>query len=394
MKPNFSFVLAATVALGLSATAVSAQQAADQPAAATPPVLLPAMNGPLSANPTPFKIDAGPLGDIYATGAVSGLGQWTHNFGPGDRRWVSDVANGQAFLNKTEGVFQFFVQAGAYSLPSLGTPYLKAGKAIDATYGPIPQAFIKIAPTDSFNVMIGKLPTLIGAEATFTFENRNIERGLLWNQEPAVSRGVQVNYTTGPLALSVSLNDGFYSERFSSVSGSATYTIDSSNTVAVVAGTNLGETRFSTSATPLLLNNQSIYNLIYTFSSGPWVIQPYLQYTRVPSLPRLGSPVATSTFGGALLAQYTVSEHVSLPVRVEGIASSGNARNGAPNLLYGPGSNAWSITVTPTVQYGRLFARLEGSYVKATDTVPGAAFGAAGNATSQARLLAEVGVLF
>ena len=162
----------------------------------------------------------------------------------------------------------------------------------------------------------------------------------------------------------------------------------------MVAGTNLGETRFSTSATPLLLNNQSIYNLIYTFSSGPWVIQPYLQYTRVPSLPRLGSPVATSTFGGALLAQYTVSEHVSLPVRVEVIASSGNARNGAPNLLYGPGSNAWSITVTPTVQYGRLFARLEGSYVKATDTVPGAAFGAAGNATSQARLLAEVGVLF
>jgi len=31
--------------------------------------------------------------------------------------------------------------------------------------------------------MAAKLPTLIGAEYTFTFENMNIERGLLWNQE-------------------------------------------------------------------------------------------------------------------------------------------------------------------------------------------------------------------
>ncbi len=62
--------------------------------------------------------------------------------------------------------------------------------------------------------MAGKLPTLIGAEYTFTFENMNIERGLLWNQENAVNRGVQANFTSGPVAVSVSWNDGFYPNRY------------------------------------------------------------------------------------------------------------------------------------------------------------------------------------
>jgi hypothetical protein len=43
---------------------------------------------------------------------------------------------------------------------------------------------------------------LIGAEYTFTFENMNIQRGLLWNQENAVTRGVQVNQTMGKFGSS------------------------------------------------------------------------------------------------------------------------------------------------------------------------------------------------
>ena len=74
---------------------------------------------------------------------------------------------------------------------------------------------------DSFSIEAGKLPTLIGDEYTFTFENMNIERGLLWNQEPAVSRGVQANYTAGPLTSRVSWNDGYYSNVYNWISGSA-----------------------------------------------------------------------------------------------------------------------------------------------------------------------------
>jgi len=63
----------------------------------------------------------------------------------------------------------------------------------------------------------------------------NIERGLLWAQEPTISRGGLLGYTQGPLALALSWNDGFYSNRYTWLSGSATYTFDpaTNNTVTI-----------------------------------------------------------------------------------------------------------------------------------------------------------------
>ena len=84
----------------------------------------------------------------------------------------------------------------------------------------------------------------------------------------------------------------------------------------------------------------------------------------------------------------------NLPVRLEYISTTGSADNGAPNLMYGPGSKAWSITVTPTYQYKIFFARAELSYFGARKTTPGLAFGANGTDTSQTRGLVEVGMLF
>jgi len=63
-------------------------------------------------------------------------------------------------------------------------------------------------------------------------------------------------------------------------------------------------------------------------------------------------------------------------------------------LLYGPGSKAWSFTVTPTYQYKRFFARTEFSFVKANDFVSGSAFGPDGNSSTQTRVLLEAGALF
>jgi hypothetical protein len=82
-----------------------------------------------------------------------------------------------------------------------------------------------------------------------------------------------------------------------------------------------------------------------------------------------------------------------LPVRLEYIGSTGSAAGGAPNLLYGPGSAAWSFSVTPTYQHKRFFARTEFSYVGTRKTAPGLAFGSDGNKRSQVRGLLEVGLL-
>jgi hypothetical protein len=373
--------------------------AAEETAPPAPPVLLPAMAGPLAVNSKPNSYDAGPLGTVYVTGIFSGFAQWQNNVVPGDRGHQADVSNAQVFINKPTGLVQFFVQAGAYSLPDIGSPYIRAGKATNGFYEPFSQGFIKLAPNDNFSIMAGKLPTLIGAEYTFSFENMNIERGLLWNQENAVNRGVQVNYTAGPVALSASWNDGLYSNVYSWAWLAATWSISKTDTLAIIGGGNTKRTTVSTLATPVYLNNEQIYNVIYTHTSGAWTIQPYLQYTHVPIIPEIGSFHEASTSGGALLANYTFDPKsavagLSLPIRVEYISSTGSIANGAPNLMYGPGSKAWSVTVTPTYQNNSFFARAEFSYVGTKDTTPGFAFGPAGNDKSQSRALLEVGIMF
>ena len=213
--------LCAIAAVALAQTPPPADPAkpADQtpaaPAPAAPAALpTPAITGPLSGLP-PAIFDAGPVGKIAVNGILTGTGMWQGNHVSGDDPTQAALSNGQIFIQKTDGVFQFYLQAGAYTLPSLATPFLATDKTLTNFYGPVPQAFVKLQAGKNTSFLIGALPTLIGAEYTFTFENMNIERGLLWNQENAVNRGIQVNQTMGKVTASLSWNDGFYSNRYS-----------------------------------------------------------------------------------------------------------------------------------------------------------------------------------
>src|SRR5947207_15017273 len=205
-----------------------ANAATPAPAALT----LPQMAGPLTANPNPMKFEAGPVGNVFVTGALTGLAQWQSNPVRADRTAQADLSNAQVCVQKNDGLFQFFVEAGLYSLPSLGTPYLRATKTTRHTFGPVPVAYATLAPSEDWSIQAGKLPSLSGVEYNFTFQNMNVERGLLWGQTAKIGRGVQVNHTMGPLALAISWNDGFYSDRLTWLSGSATWTVDRSNTLA------------------------------------------------------------------------------------------------------------------------------------------------------------------
>jgi hypothetical protein len=371
-----------------------------------PPPSTPAMAGPLVVNPNPLTLDLGFLGEkVYVTGAVTGFAyvqdQPTKANFADDNQGGFDLANGQVFIQKTDGLVQYFIQAGAYSVPNLGFPYFKSSVAMNQLWGVVPQAFLKIAPADNFSIEAGKLPTLIGDEYTFTFENMNILRGLLWDSEPAVSRGVQVNYSIGPVSLSGSWNDGYYSNNFNWASGLVAWTIDMENTLAVAGGGNLGRTNVSSSATPFLFNNSSIVNVIFTHSAGPLVISPYFQYQRVSKDAKLGIPEDASSVAGAILASWSFTDNWKLAGRVEYVSTSGKL----VNLLYGPGSSAWSFTITPTFQYHQFFARAEFAYVTASGIIHatsngeggfnnGTGIGPIGDATSQTRGMFEVGLLF
>jgi len=370
-------------------SAPAAAPAAPQPT----PMPYPAVSGPLVANGSPATFDAGPIGKIMIDGVVSGfvIGQSNSGFdafGNRNRDFYGDITNAQIILNKTDGPVQFYLQVGAYDLPSLGTPYYKAKTMTDNTYGYAPQGFIKLVPNSAVNIMVGALPTLIGDEYTFSFENMNIERGLLWNQEPAVSKGVQVNFTSGPWAISGAVTDGYYSDDYTALSGLITYTFKNTDTLAFAAEGNAGTAHVATFATPIQQNNGQIYNLIYTHNMGPLTISPYLQYNNSPNIPGVSS--SGDTFGVAVLAKYQFNPMWSLAGRFEYISSSGPA-----NLLgYGVGSDAWSITVTPTFQKGIFFARAEFSYTGIGSGTPGLMFGSAGVNDTQVRALGEAGLMF
>jgi hypothetical protein len=366
------------------------QKATDTTANVSAATTLPGMSGPLTLNPEPLK-----FGDIYVSGVVSGLVQFQNNVSRADKPLQADLSNGQIFIQKNSGLIQFFVEVGAYSQPDIGVPYLRSSFSAAAFYGVIPQAYLEIAPSDHLSFLVGKLPAFLGAEYTFSFENMNIQRGLLWDQSNSVNRGVQVNYTAGPVVFALSYNDGFYSNKYNWLSGSVTYAVNSTNALALIGVGSLSRTNISSTATPLYQDNEQGYNLIYTHTSGPFTIQPYLQYTEVPKAALLNTAQNAATYGAALLVNYSVPHSgFSLPVRVEYITSTGNAAQGAPSLIYGAGSKAWSATITPTYQYKRIFVRGELSYVKANNITDGLAFGPLGNDDSQSRVLIETGFIF
>jgi hypothetical protein len=364
------------------------------PAAPAAPAALPtpSITGPLSGLP-PAVFDAGPFGKVAVNGLLSGAGLVQNNHVPGDDSKQAALTNGQIFLQKTDGWFQFYLQAGAYDILSLGTPFLATDKTISNLYGPVPVAFVKLQAGKNTSFEIGSLPTLIGAEYTFSFENVNINRGLLWNQENAVTRGIQVNQTMGKFTASVSWNDYFYSNRYTGMSGSLTYT-NGPHSIAFIGAGNLGQTAFQTYAVPVQ-NNGDIYNVLYTYSKGAWIVQPYYQHTDVPTNKKIGIAKGASTNGGAILLSHAFKHGFSLAGRWEYIKSTGSANDpDVVNLMYGPGSGGTSVTVTPTFQYGGFFFRSDVGYVHATNYTKGSAFGPAGLDQNQTRAVAEIGFIF
>ncbi len=407
---------------GLAATLLStvSVSAADLPSKAVPVLVeehckaaisTPAFGGIIKANPNPACITT-PIGDIYVGGAVSGYAysysQPNSTFYsvpgvPDERFGRVDFSNLQGWIQKADGPLQFYVHAGIYSIPALGLPLFSTLEQTESLFGPVPVAFGRYQITDEFSVQAGRMFTNIGTELLFTYQNLNISRGLLFNQENFINQGVQVNYAAGPWAASLAVTDGFFSGELNWVTGLITYKIDDSNTIGVNGGTHFSDFDASTRsprfqfATVNYLQNSSIISLNYTYSNGPWIVSPYIQYTASDRNLNFGTPIlGVETFGGALLAGYVFNEHFGLAGRFEYITQSGTVGNlaSAQSALYGPGSSALSFTITPTFTWDRYFLRGEFAYVEAFDVTPGFGFGRAGLARSQERYLVETGFTF
>ena len=375
--------------------APAAAPAAQAPAPATAPAPLSTfvLTGPLQWLP-PATFDAGPLGKLSVNGIVTGFSVFQNNSVPGDDKAQATLSNGQIFIQKADGKYQYYVQAGVYTMPTLSVPFLNAQNTVNSFYGPVPVAYLKLPVGKTTQFLIGSLPTLMGAESTFTYQNFNIERGIVWNQENAINRGLQVNQTLGKyLSASVSWNDGYYSNRYSWLSGSVTLTKGPHVLVYDGMG-NLGQTAYQTTATPVQ-NNSYMHAVIYTYTKGPWIVSPYFQYSKLPTNLKVGVPKGTSATGGAINASYAFKSGFSLPVRVEYLTSSGSATDGSVNLLgFGAGSAGTTFTATPTYQKGGMYVRSDLAWVHAANYATGADFGKTGTDANQFRAVLEFGFIF
>ncbi len=394
MNSKIFFFSATLTAIALAAAPALANDYSD--GAQTMPIMLaaPELSGPLTANPHPWSFSAGQFGRIYAGGIASVMGLSQDNSKANDKNSHLDISNLQGFIQSTGTPLQFYAQVGMYALPALGTPYLRASKETSDTYGLLPVGYLTYVANNNLSLKAGKLPTLLGAENTFSFQNMNIDRGLLWGQENAINRGIEADYAQGPWTLNMSWNDGFYSNRYTWLTGRVTYDLGANDVIAFDAGGNMAHTSLSRFETPVAQDNSDIFNLIYTHKAGVWTFNPSLQYTHVGTYASAGINHAGASYGAAFRANYKFDDLLNISGRAEYISTTGNAAEGAPNLLYGAGSKAWSLTLTPTYQVGRIFARAEASYVHASNTTAGDAFGNSGNNTSQARMIFETGVLF
>lgn len=357
--------------------------------------------------PGRISVHGGPLGQIELEGILSGLGFWQDNpqgepgtFGA--KRGGSAISNGSLIVAKRTGLIEFHIQAGVYSFPTLAGDLTEADPSNTIhDFGAIPIAYLKIVPNSHVSFLAGKLPTLIGAESGWTWQNFNIERGLLWNMEPIISRGIQVNVSEGVIHEAFSWNDGYYSNRYNVVSDLLSYTIDRADSLAFYAEAPLGRVP-AQSQDPVYNpygNASQLYGLIYESELGPWTLEPYIQYMITPKSVRLGIARSFSNYGGAFLVNYAFDHDFSLAGRLEYLrvgGAPGESLSGVAGALtdFPEDSHAWSVTVTPTWQVGDVFARLELSYVTATTPTGTGLVGARGQATAQWRTLFEAGVLF
>ena len=143
--------------VALTTTNSNSTEDTPAPAPADPqPLPMPSMSGPLQTA-IPHTFEAGPFGKLAVTGVISGMGLTQGNGLPGDKTTHWDVSNAQIFIQKTTGWWQFYLQAGAYNLPALGTPFLSTGNTVTNIYGPFPQGYLKLVK-GNFNVEVGALP--------------------------------------------------------------------------------------------------------------------------------------------------------------------------------------------------------------------------------------------
>ena len=283
----------------------------------------------------------------------------------------NSLSNAAFIVQKKTGLFQYLVQSGQYTISTLGSPQDASSPLEKNGYGPIPHAYLSINPNPEWSLQVGKLLSMPGFENPFTYQNQNIQRGLLENQNNTISQGAQLNYVNKKLTLFGTLNDGFYSGQLTWLGLGGSYQFNDRHSSNWMIGGAYKPSSVNTAVTPLLQNNSQILNLIHRIQWGAWSLTPYYQLTLVPSnsTTQLHSPARTEGYAFILNRSFEAlnaswlpqGSKFHLPLRVEQIKVSEDADGPSHSSVFGHNTQARSWTLTPTLQSGIYFLRAEWS---------------------------------
>jgi len=353
------------------------------------------------ADPTPSPA---PSPAVTVSGVVSGFTFHADNpnaAGALDTATGADLSSrtqlGTALVTvaRTAGTFRFSVTAGAYAFPVVGQAINPTFQQFTNTnlYGYVPNAYVQYVPNANWTFSAGQLPTLLGQENALTFQNVDIQRGLVWNVEPVVSRGIRAAYTGSNFNATLEYNNGYYSGSHRAIEGSLGWNPSSRSSIAFIFM--LPDPNTPPNSTAFVANKRE-YNLMYTQQIGKLQLLPYALWIQSPASAAAGFVSNESAFGASLIANYAFSGTLSLGGRLETLSNSSSRLDFSANsdfLGYGPGSSATTFTLTPAYKTSHLLARAEWSYVVVNGTL-GLAFGPGGTRGTQTRLGLELGVQF
>lgn len=279
------------------------------------------------------------------------------------------VAN--ALLTFTINVAKLRANAtvGDYAFPTVGFPLVAddASGANVELYSPLPIAALTYNFDSHVSVAAGKFAALLGQESPFTYQNLNVQRGIGWGMEPAISRGVQIAYTNGPWNLTLQENDAYYSgssRAFEGLVGWSPSPTTNLQFAAIVPGAN------APGNTTTAIGNKAEYDLMYARTIGKLQVLPYFLWVHSPASALLGYASSENASAGVLLASWAFSAQCSAAVRYETARNGSSSSDASPNadlVGFGAGSSASSETITPAFRFGNGgVLRLEYSHVSAT----------------------------
>jgi hypothetical protein len=352
---------------------------------------------PMPSAPTPRPVVLN--GVFFVTQALTtnvNAGGNLGNAGGSDQQSRFNISSAFLTVTRNSGFVRFGASAGIYNIPVLGVSGNKTLEANANTnlYGPLPSVYVSLNPNDHLSITAGKLATLIGQESTYTYLNPEIQRGLVWNMETAVSRGVRVTATGGKYTGALEVNDAFYSGRFLGIEGSLALTPDPQTTYQFVFVIPNSQAPGNPTAT---IANKRLLNFMCTATRGRWTFTPYVLFVQSPQSAALGYTAAESAYGLVLTATFALNPMWSITARLEDLANQSSPSDQSPNadlVGFGPGSGARTFTVTPAYRHGHFLLRADFSRVAARSATPGLAFGATGLVTNQSRVVIESGLQF